>query len=203
MILTTLESLKTRVGAPNVASTDAKCGALLQAATNYVAAYLYTNFEHQTEVKDVFILRKHDYRARTHTIKLELTNNLVDAGAITCKVAASRYQLKQDNSVEVDELDYEVDATNGIISLLDWTADNQVIEVTYTKGLMTEDDGNGFQIAVDAPSWLAEAALVTAAYHYLLPQIESEDEMCHGLPCEARQLLDPYRRNWQNAYQVC
>lgn len=202
MILTTLEKLKKRVNAPNIGAIDARCGALLGAATLHVAAYLRTDFTRESGVSNTFTLRRADYRARTHLMRLELSNNLVDASEVVCNAASSKYNLKRDISSVVDELDYEIDATNGIVLLPEWQACGQVVEVVYTKGLNTADDGNGYDLAQNVPDWLEEAALVTAAYYYLLPNIESTDDMCHGLPCEAKQLLSPYLRGRQDAYQA-
>lgn len=199
MILTTLAKLKQRVNAPSLGDVDARCGALLEAATFHVAAYLRTDFDNVVGEVDTFSLRRSDYRARTDVLRLELSNNLVSA--ITCKVASSRHNMKRGINADVDVLDYEVDETNGLVLLPEWKADNQVVEVTYTKGLTTTLT-DGFELADNVPFWLEEAALVTAAYHYILPSIESTDELCDGLPCEAKQLLDPYKRGRQDSYQA-
>lgn len=204
MILSTVEKLKQRVNAPNVvnAALDARCAELLESATLFIESYLRTNFAQVTGVVDDFTLRRSDYRARTRTIKLELSNNLV-SGTPELKTAASYYNMARDISTVADELDYVVDFVNGLVRLPEWQAVDQAVRVTYDKGLATAPDGtSGKDLAQNVPSWLEEAALTTAAYHYMLPSIENAEDLCDGLPCEAKQLLDPYKRNYQNAYQV-
>lgn len=204
MILSTAEKLKQKVNAPTISNPalDERCGVLLQAATNYLQSYLNTNFDLES-VEDVFCLRAASFKARTKIIRLELSNCFV-VGEIDCKTAASYYNLARDEAVtEVDELDYVVERDIGRVKLPEWRAEGQYVQIDYDKGFLTEvDPTTGLPIAIGIPEWLEEAALITAAYHYLLPTIESTEELCHGLPCEARQLLDPYRRNWQDAYQV-
>lgn len=205
MILSTAEKLKQRVNAPTIISPalDARCGALLEAATLHIEAYLKTNFAYVAGVEDLFLLRRADFRARTKTIKLELSNNLVVPDSASLFTASSFYNMVRDVSTEADALDYVLDPTHGLIRLPGWIADDQSVKVVYDKGLTTTIDATtGKDLASDVPLWLEEAALTTAAYHYILPTLEDAESLCDGLPCETRQLLDPYRRSYQNAYQV-
>ena len=203
MILNTAENLKERLNAPNLGtSLDARCGNLLEAATLYIAAYLKTDFTHG-EVTDYFEARFYDSRSRARVVKFELSNTIVDPNAVVGMVGTSNYALRNDNGALLDPLDYTVIADTGTVHIPDWVSSNQVLEFVYTKGFLTTVDATtGKDLAADVPEWLAEAALMTAMYHYMLPNIETSDELCDGIPCDAKQLLGPYRRNAQNAFHA-